>query len=331
MPGPDRRFHMGVAQTQQGSYPMALRQGDIVSGFIQAEGFWEMNHPQLLASLGNGVLPRRGTFVDIGSNLGWYSFLFAHFNFSVVAFEASPSNIRAMEHTACANPALAARITLVRGALGAPGAPQPCFVWSDANNAGNGQLHCGAEAAKICETRARDPDALHRHKLWGPCEPVTMQTLDSVLPRLGDLGPVVAVKADVEGAECDVLRGGQALFALSRPSFVMLEGSNATVAACGLTEAGRHGYAIGSERGHDSNFVLVDTPLMVSEAVWRRACPPGCRAYHTPGFKYACRFGPPGTRCFKFPKGGTTERPAHIVGEHPPSECDASRLFRAVI
>lgn len=106
------------------------------------------------------------------------------------------------------------------------------------------------------------------------------------------------------------------------------------VAACAVEHAGRHGYAIGSGRGHDRNLVLVDPPHLTDDASARRACPRGCQGYHFPEFAPLCKFGPPGHRggpmhrCEKM--GGSLEHPADIVGERP-RRCDASRLFRQVL
>ena len=218
-------YRMGTARTPAGSFPFALRLNDVVSGYIQSEGFWEINHPQLLAGLAPGVLRERGTFLDVGGNLGWHAFLFAYYNYSVVTVEAMPSNQRAIELTACANPQLAARITLVKSALVAPGPPQPCYVSTLVNNSGNGQLVCAAEASAACADRGGGGGGG-----GGGCERVSTQTLDALLGRLTLVEPIVAVKLDIEGAECDVLNGGSALFSRHRPPFVQIEGRNPKVA-----------------------------------------------------------------------------------------------------
>ena len=63
------------------------------------------------------------------------------------------------------------------------------------------------------------------------CEPATLTTLDSLLEGWGDLRSAV-VKMDVEGAECDVLKGGQRLFSRSLPRFLYAELKQPHVEAC---------------------------------------------------------------------------------------------------
>lgn len=268
-------------------------------------------------------MPTGGTFLDIGSHIGWYSFLFAFFNYSVIAVEAMPSNQRAFEHTACANPTLAKRITLVRSALVAPDTPRPCFTKQPlgSNNTGNGVLACGSEAATQCATGAFR------------CEQVRTQTLNQLLKQLGETvtKDIVAVKMDTEGAECDIMRGGQTLFEIRPPPLIQLEGGNKAIASCVIEQAGDHALALGSGRGHDKNLVLIDPQRMVSADRSRAACPRGCRAYHLDGWKPHCRFGPPGHRCWLRPRGGSEQKPARLLGAPPSNSCDAAALFRDVI
>ncbi len=51
--------------------------------------------------------------LDIGANLGWFSFQAAAAGFSVLAVEPMPHNQGAFRRTLCENPELASRITLI--------------------------------------------------------------------------------------------------------------------------------------------------------------------------------------------------------------------------
>ena len=58
-------------------FRMAVYKGDHISSEIIEKQFWEIREPQELADLADGTIPKTGTFLDIGGNIGWYSLLFA--------------------------------------------------------------------------------------------------------------------------------------------------------------------------------------------------------------------------------------------------------------
>merc|ERR1719436_1287957 len=93
-------------------------------------------------------LPSNGTFLDIGANLGYYSLLFAHKGYKVIAVEPMTRNRRAIEASLCLNPDLRGRVTVIPAALVAPDevAGRHCVIRSTnlAANIGNGYLKCGA-------------------------------------------------------------------------------------------------------------------------------------------------------------------------------------------
>ena len=76
-----------------------LGSDDVVSTWIQKQGFWEINDGA--AELGDRFDGRRGgptnaairalehrpTFLDVGGNLGYYSLVYAHSGFDVIAVE----------------------------------------------------------------------------------------------------------------------------------------------------------------------------------------------------------------------------------------------------
>ena len=69
----------------------SLLSGDVISGNIAFNGFYELELSQRIVHLA-----RQGTvFVDVGANMGYFSLLWAGINPSgrVIAFEAAPRNI----------------------------------------------------------------------------------------------------------------------------------------------------------------------------------------------------------------------------------------------
>ena len=174
-------------------YRMATHAGeDVVSSALQQTGRWET---ESIATLGvdNATDARAGTFIDIGANLGYFSFLFAHHGYRVFAVEPLQSNRRAIEATLCLNPrfALSDRFTLIPTPVGPPAL---CKMVSNFRNRGNGRLTCeapgGRPAFRPCATRRPSDAPL--------CENMSTALLDSVLsvvPR--DTPRPIVVKIDL--------------------------------------------------------------------------------------------------------------------------------------
>ena len=107
-----------------------VSEGDYVSDAIRVSGQWE---PDLSTFAGverlAGVrLPRRGTLLDVGSQIGAISFAFAARHYRVFAVEPMLRNRLAMAGTGCVSPPLRPRVTVLPVAIAAPGAPRPCKV-----------------------------------------------------------------------------------------------------------------------------------------------------------------------------------------------------------
>jgi FkbM family methyltransferase len=218
---------------------------DWVATRIRRTGFWEIQSPRDIASLAESAqpLPATGTLLDVGANIGYYTLLFSHAGWRVIAVEALSTNRRAIETSLCLNPDLRAHVTLVGAAVGNPTGGESCVVRSQhTRNVGDGVMTCGP-----------DVGACSRRNL---CERVQLTTLDRILAEHAPAA-IDVVKMDIEGAECAALAGGQSLFTRYRPSMLQLELKEAHVDACAPEQARQHGYRIGSQRGNDNNAVLV--------------------------------------------------------------------------
>ena len=270
----DARLRIVNASSPLGVFPMAVLAGeDLVSREIARRGFWEIRSPnQLLASDPRAALPATGTFVDVGANLGFYSLLFAQYGYNVLVVEPMLLNRKAIETSLCMNPVLARRVTLLKYALG-KSATARCVVRADDRNAGNGKLTCSAD--EQCETMARGVSgSVAAHATI--CEPVTMSTLDDVLAQRSvalTASPIVAVKMDVEGQECNVLAGGRSLFTTHRPMALVVEANRKHVKACLTRAAADFSYHItptrpdtlASNAGEgDVNWILTRLALTVA-------------------------------------------------------------------
>ena len=146
-------------------------------------------------------LPDAGTFLDVGANLGYYTLLFAHHGYHVLAVEPMLLNRKAITASLCANPRLASRVKLLPVALGAPGVTkQRCVVRADDRNAGNGKLSCSEHERCDMALRASSHVSASQAAHSTICEPVRMGTLDELLRQHAELlgpSPLVAAKLDV--------------------------------------------------------------------------------------------------------------------------------------
>mmetsp|Transcript_36795 Transcript_36795/g.84751 ORF Transcript_36795/g.84751 Transcript_36795/m.84751 type:complete len:291 (+) Transcript_36795:155-1027(+) len=223
---------MRKARLLQGFEMVVFDSKDIVSQDIQQRGKWEIESAAAMASRVHTSLPSKGVFLDIGANLGYYSFLFAHEGWEVLAVEPMERNRAAMNATLCLNPRLRDKVTLVATALAAPWqtGSMSCVVKSTSydRNIGNGAIHCGAG------TRCQRGD----HN----CQAIALTTLDSMLTEFAPHS-VDVVKMDVETFECFVLQGGKTLFTKYVPKLLQVETQWKNASKCVAEVASDHGYS----------------------------------------------------------------------------------------
>jgi FkbM family methyltransferase len=181
------------------AYDLDLAQGIDFAIYL---GFYER---QTSAALGRLVRP--GSLVlDIGANIGAHTLTLAHLvgaSGRVLAFEPTDYAFTKLSRNLALNPELARRVSAYHCFLaGADAGPVPSAIYSSwplAHEAGLHAKHLGREM-KTEAARAR--------------------SIDSVLTEVADR-PVSLVKLDVDGFECDVLKGATKLLSDTRPIFVM--------------------------------------------------------------------------------------------------------------
>lgn len=155
---------------------------------------WEGCYEQAAQEYFQKQLKSGCVFYDVGANFGFYSLLAARQGAQVFAFEPDVSVAESLERHVRLN-SLNARIVIIRAAVySTTGSialdPASC-------QRGHGNAHVGV---------ALDPSH--------PTVPVVCTTLDDF--ARGHVAPDI-VKIDVEGAESEVLKGAEKVFAESRP------------------------------------------------------------------------------------------------------------------
>jgi len=196
------------ATNSNGGNPFSLqvyRRNDIVSRAILGKG-WEMDkvrtfnqyfidysekHHVPLASL---------TFVDIGANIGWFTFSMAALGVNVLAFEPMEENINLILESMCMpeniKSGVSDRITLYGHGLGVKN--ETCVIYSHNINVGDGHVRCVESEIDLAIP--------HDYSIRGR---IPVRRLDDVVKAQGR--NIVAVKMDTEGYEGNVLEGGTKL------------------------------------------------------------------------------------------------------------------------
>jgi FkbM family methyltransferase len=164
-----------------------------VSIVIGQERSWEKHVSDVLID----ALHPGATFVDVGANVGYHTFLAASRvgpTGSVVAFEPSGENCRLLQLSKIDNDAT--NVTIMPFALDRSGGVRYLTT------------HLGSNAGLIPDPR--------EHLIDGRGTPVFATTLDEVAPKRIDV-----MKIDVEGAEFRVLEGGRSTIERDKPLLVM--------------------------------------------------------------------------------------------------------------
>jgi FkbM family methyltransferase len=152
-------------------------------------------------------LVQPGTVVlDVGANIGAHTLYLAQLvgpSGRVMAFEPTDFAFRKLTRNLELNPSLAPRIRTYN-----------CFLVANDGD-------CAPTAIYSSWPLVREPE-LHAKHLGRamPTDRATTRTVDSILTEAGN-PPVSLVKLDVDGFECQILRGATKLLRDQRPIFVM--------------------------------------------------------------------------------------------------------------
>jgi FkbM family methyltransferase len=203
-------IHAGRALLGRTDREVVVRDGvtydlDLYQGIDFAIFLGNIYERQTKAALHDLVVP--GSLVlDVGANIGAHTLNLARLvgaNGRVMAFEPTDFAFRKLSRNLELNPSLASRVEACHYFLTASdGADVPDAIYSSwplAKVAGLHAKHLGRE--------------MHT-------DSAQARSLDSVLSERAD-GKVQLVKLDVDGFECDVLRGATAMLRNARPLFVM--------------------------------------------------------------------------------------------------------------
>jgi FkbM family methyltransferase len=177
-----------------------------------AGGSWERFEPESIAEFAGWVRCHPGGIVlDIGSSIGIYSAvaLFADASVEVVAFDADLASLAAARRLS--RHAAGNRLRLAHGLLGAastePASLASAVAWTEAVLAQTGMRGDVGTTRYVC---LGDPNV----------DRIPYHRLDDICAAIPD-GRDTLIKCDVEGAELQVLTGGQAILRRLHPHILL--------------------------------------------------------------------------------------------------------------
>lgn len=195
-------------------YMFVYKSNDYVSDSISGSGAWEgIQVSKLIKSLNyygekKKLNKNEIAVLDIGANVGWYSFYLANAGYELFSFEVSHINGYIIKKNFCLNQTL--KITLINKGIGLE--EEKCFLHHPSNNIGNAVVLCG-ENRNI---------AVKKENLTEEVEFTKLSNYYSFLSKKN----LALIKLDVEGSEGKVIESGIEFISKYKVPFLFVEFRN---------------------------------------------------------------------------------------------------------
>ena len=121
---------------------------DSVSKSIYSKNIWEKYATYNIINGLNFYSKKKNLFnkdiyiIDVGGNIGWYTFLLGKFGYNLITFEPSKINYYILNKNYCLNKEV--NVTLINKGLFPE--EKKCYIYSQKNNIGNGMINCNKKA-----------------------------------------------------------------------------------------------------------------------------------------------------------------------------------------
>ena len=144
--------------------------------------------------------------LDIGSNIGWYTYYLGKYGYKILSFEANKINNYILYKNYCINKDV--NVTLINKGLDVE--DKICILKTDASNRGNGMI--------FCENREKDLKDFDGDNFNN----IELTKLSRYYKYLFNKN-LAFIKIDVEGSEAIVLEGGKELITKYHVPFIKME------------------------------------------------------------------------------------------------------------
>ena len=186
------------------------RKGDYVSDCIIDQKAWEVDETSKILKTLNYYSIKKNIknndiyIIDIGANIGWYSFIFGKYGYNIISFEPSKINNYILKKNFCLNKEI--NVTIINKGL--YNEEKKCSLYNHINNEGNGILKC-----------ENNQNLTNSFIKTGE---IILTKLSNYLPFLINKD-LVLIKMDIEGGERKAIDGGIELITKYHIPFIFLE------------------------------------------------------------------------------------------------------------
>ena len=185
------------------------RTNDAVSDTISKANKWETFETKNILdalnyySIKNNIKKTDIYIIDIGANIGWYTFILAKYGYRILSFEPSKENYYILLKNYCLNKNL--KITLINKGIFTE--EKNCYLYSNKVNFGNGILKCD-ENIDITNVNFHGE--------------IILTKLSNYIPFLSNK-KLAFIKIDIEGAEGKAIDSGIDLITKYHIPFIFIE------------------------------------------------------------------------------------------------------------
>jgi FkbM family methyltransferase len=184
------------------------KSNDIVSNGLSTNKVWEQNETDNIIkaleyySRKKHLTEKDIYIMDVGGNVGWYTFLLGKYGYKILTFEPSQINFYILNKNYCLNKGL--NITLINKGLFPE--EKKCYIHSPKNNIGNGFISC----KKISE----ENDVNNGE--------IILTKLSNYIPFFMNKN-LALIKIDIEGSEGKAFESGIELLTEYHVPFIIME------------------------------------------------------------------------------------------------------------